>query len=75
MKPKEPITHRIFIPSKDGELVNIQTLSEQERQRIGNIAFTRLADSLMWSQGYEREQTQNEEEDDEILLINNNKGA
>lgn len=73
MKHKEPIRHRIFIPREDGELVDIQTLSEEERQKIGHIAFTRLADSLMWSQGYERERTQ--DKNNSILLINHNKGS
>lgn len=53
MKRKEPIRHRIFMPF-NGTLVNINTLSQRERDRIGHTVFIRLADSLMWSQGYVR---------------------
>lgn len=58
MKRSEPIKHRIFKPL-DGTLVNIDTLSEQERNEISHAVFIRLADSLMWSQGYVRKQEDN----------------
>lgn len=53
MKRDEPIKHRIFIP-RNGKLINIDTLSEEERKIIGEKIFTRLADCLMQSKGYER---------------------
>lgn len=46
-------THRIMIP-RDGELVPIESLSEEERKIIGRNVTQRLADKLAEGLGYQR---------------------
>lgn len=50
MKPAE---ERIFL-YKDDELVTFASLTDQEKKEVKEEVTTRLADSLMASQGYVR---------------------
>ena len=48
---------RIFL-YRNGKIISFGALTQEERKCVANDACTRLADSLMESQGYTREKAQ-----------------